>query len=397
MQLSHRPKSPNDENQRSVSAEETLKKVEPLSRAAGITRIADITGLDRIGIPVFSSIRPEAMGGAISVYNGKGLTPVQARISAIMEGVERYSAEMRDDVIVRKRHRDMHGALDPLSLILPQGSIYGLAQNPVAWVAAYDIASDKEIMVPACAVFHPYIPKADLHLFRSNTNGLASGNNIEEAISHGLCEVIERDAWSICEGRRKVNSDLDCSGTKVEAVARKFTDNGIELHFKDLTSDIGMPVIAVSADDVVSKDPGLLTLGIGAHPDPEVAAMKALVEVAQSRLTQIHGAREDTVHADRNRTIGYERLKSMNRLWYEDAGMTRDLSELENFSTDDVLDDIDMLKMRLKGVGLTQIIVYDLTRKAIGMPVVRVIVPGMEIFAIDQDRVGGRLMRACGR
>jgi ribosomal protein S12 methylthiotransferase accessory factor len=337
------------------------------------------------------------MGGAISVYNGKGLTPVQARISAIMEGVERYSAELRDDVIVRKRYRDIPDALDPRSLILPQGSIYGLAQNPLAWVVAYDIASGKEVQVPACAVFHPYVPKADLQLFRSNTNGLASGNNIEEAISHGLCEVIERDAWSICEGRRKVNSDLDCSGTKVEDVARKFTDNGIELHFKDLTSDIGMAVIAVSADDVVSKDPGLLTLGIGAHPDPEIAAMKALVEVAQSRLTQIHGAREDTVHADRNRSIGYERVKRMNRLWYEDAGKVRNLSELENISTNDILDDIVSLMKRLKAAGLDKIIVYDLTREAIGMPVVRVIVPGMEIFAIDQDRVGSRLMRACGR
>ncbi|MFA5312604.1 MAG: YcaO-related McrA-glycine thioamidation protein [Methanomassiliicoccales archaeon] len=397
MQLSRRPKSPGDEGQRSVSAEETLKKVEPLSRAAGITRIADITGLDRIGIPVFSSIRPEAMGGAISVYNGKGLTPVQARVSAIMEGVERYSGEMRDDAVVRKRLRDMPDALDPRSLILTQGSIHGLTLSPVAWVVAHDIVSGKDISVPACAVFHPYVPKADLQLYRSNTNGLASGNNIEEAISHGLCEVIERDAWSICEGRRKVNSDLDIAGTKVEPVARKFTDNGIELHFKDMTSDIGMAVIAVAADDIVSKDPGLLTLGIGAHPDPEVAATKALVEVAQSRLTQIHGAREDTVHADRNRAIGYERLKRMNRLWYEDAGSVRSLGELENISADDILDDIDMLLARLETAGLGQVIVYDLTREVLGIPVVRVIVPGMEIFAIDQDRVGSRLMRACGR
>jgi len=397
MQLEQRPKFRNDEGQRSVPAEETLDRIEKLSKAAGITRIADITGLDRIGIPVFSSIRPEAMSGAISVYNGKGLTATQARISAIMEGIERYSAEIREGDVVRKRCRDMTDALDPLSLIVPQANIYRLAQSPIAWTKADDLISAKEISVPACAVFHPYIPKADLQLFRSSTNGLASGNNIEEAISHGMCEVIERDAWSICEGRRKVNSDLEYGGTRVETVAKKFTDNGIELHFKDLTSDIGVPVVAVAADDTVSKDPSLLTLGMAAHPDPEMAAIKALVEVAQSRLTQIHGAREDTVHADRNRDLGYDRLKRMNPLWYKEAGSVRKISDLKSLSTGDVLDDIKVMLQRIRGAGLGAVIVKDLTREEIGVPVVRVIVPGMEIFAIDPDRVGVRLMRACGR
>ncbi|QLH75595.1 MAG: YcaO-related McrA-glycine thioamidation protein [Methanomassiliicoccales archaeon] len=397
MQLVSRPKYPDQHGDRTVAAEDALKRIEPLRKIAGITRIADITGLDRVGIYVFSSIRPEAKGGAISVYNGKGLTPVQAKVSAIMEGIERYSAEMWDEIIVWKRVKDMVGALDPMELIIPPAVRYQLSQYPIAWVPAFDICSGKEIQVPACAVFHPYYPRADLQLFRSNTNGLASGNNIEEAILHGLCEVIERDAWSICEGRRRVNSDLDISGTRAEKVASMFTDKGIELHFKDLTSDIGMPVVAVAADDIETKDPGLLTLGIGANPDPEVAAIKALIEVAQSRLTQIHGAREDTVHADRNRALGYERVKRINRLWFEDSGQRRDLVDLENLSTNDILEDINVLTGRLSRVGLDKVLVCDLTRKELGIPVVRVIVPGAEIFAIDPDRVGARLMRACGR
>ena len=80
------------EGYRTDEPEKTLARIEPLTKKAGISRIADITGLDRIGIPVFSSIRPSAETGAISIYNGKGLTPTQARISAIMEGIERYSA-----------------------------------------------------------------------------------------------------------------------------------------------------------------------------------------------------------------------------------------------------------------------------------------------------------------
>jgi thioglycine synthase len=82
------------ETQRAVPPEEKLSRVRERLRTAGITRVADITNLDRIGIPVFSSIRPTAEQGAISVYNGKGATPVEAEVSAMMEGIERYSAEL---------------------------------------------------------------------------------------------------------------------------------------------------------------------------------------------------------------------------------------------------------------------------------------------------------------
>ena len=84
--------------------EETLARIEPKVPAAGITRVADITNLDRIGIPVFSCIRPTAEAGAITVYNGKGATVEESRISAIMEGIERYSSEMHD-------RRVTHGTL----------------------------------------------------------------------------------------------------------------------------------------------------------------------------------------------------------------------------------------------------------------------------------------------
>ena len=83
-----------NDTQRTVSPEETLARVEKLLPAAGITRVADITNLDRIGIPVFSSIRPTAGLGAVSVYNGKGATPAEAKVSAMMEGIERFSAEV---------------------------------------------------------------------------------------------------------------------------------------------------------------------------------------------------------------------------------------------------------------------------------------------------------------
>ena len=80
--------------------------------------MADITNLDRIGIPVFSSIRPMAEKGAISVYNGKGATPTEARVSAMMEGLERYSGEVRDRQLTMAGLLPSDGALDPRELIL---------------------------------------------------------------------------------------------------------------------------------------------------------------------------------------------------------------------------------------------------------------------------------------
>ncbi len=96
MQLKSCKKTYNLETQRAAPLEETLARIEPKVPAAGITRVADITNLDRIGIPVFSCIRPTAESGAITVYNGKGATVEESRISAIMEGIERYSSELHD-------------------------------------------------------------------------------------------------------------------------------------------------------------------------------------------------------------------------------------------------------------------------------------------------------------
>ena len=82
---------------RAIAPEETIKNVESKLRVAGVTRVAEITHLDRVGIPVYSAIRPGAAEGAVSIYAGKGATKTQAKASAMMESFERYSAELHDD------------------------------------------------------------------------------------------------------------------------------------------------------------------------------------------------------------------------------------------------------------------------------------------------------------
>jgi ribosomal protein S12 methylthiotransferase accessory factor len=390
MQLKSCKKTYNIETQRAAPLDETLARIEPKVPAAGITRVADITNLDRIGIPVFSCIRPTAEAGAITVYNGKGATVEESRISAIMEGIERYSSELHDRKVHFAPYMEMfaHGrVLDPKDLILPENSDL---ERALPWVEGFDIANDDEaVFVPAHAVFHP-LPRTYRQLFRTNTNGLASGNTMEEAIFHALCEVIERDAWSLVEASRDTGASvINIDDTACLGMQKKFADAKVEVRVRDITSDIGIPTMAAVADDVLLKDPMLLTIGIGTHTSARIAVMRALTEVAQSRLTQIHGAREDTTIAELRKKMGYDRAKRINAYWFRDNGV-EDYNRIASCDSDDFLTDIRFIIEALRKQGLDRVIVVDLTREEIAIPVVRVIVPGLEIFAMDPERRGQR-------
>jgi len=310
-----------------------------------------------------------------------------------MEGIERYSSEVHDRRIERGLYLELFNrgrVVDPRDLILPPEA------NPdqiLPWFEGYDIANDEPTFVSAEAVFHPLPPR--FHpLFRTNTNGLASGNTMEEAIFHGLCEVIERDAWSIVEiSRNTGRAVININDPLVDWMQKKFADAGVEVTIRDITSDVGIPTMAAVADDLQLRDPMLLTMGMGSHTSARIAVMRALTEVAQSRLTQIHGAREDTPVALLRKRMGYERTKRMNAYWFRNNG-TIDFTAIHSYDTDDFLKDIQVMIAALTKQGLDRVIVVDLTREEIGIPVVRVIVPGLEAFAMDPDRKGRRAIHA---
>lgn len=386
MRLASCIKKYKDDTHRAIPPDETLLSAEAKLPAAGITRVADITNLDRIGIPVFSSIRPMADRGAISVYNGKGATPTEARVSAMMEGLERYSAEVRDRKLTIDSFSRLEGALDPRDLILPAGAD---PDAMIPWTLGWDIMNDEEILVPSNAVFHP-LPSDYKRLFRTNTSGLASGNVIEEAIFHGLAEVIERDAWALVEATRRMGPLIrDVENDQAKGLLDKFAAADVDVYLRDITSDVGVATCAAASDDVRLRDPTLLTTGMGTHTCADVAVLRALTEVAQSRLTQIHGAREDTTLADFRKQIGYDRTRRLNGHWFS-TDETKSFAEIPSFESDDFLLDIKYMIKKLEEAGLDRAIVVDLTREEIGIPVVRVIVPGLEIAAVDPERVGKR-------
>lgn len=387
---------------RVIAPKRTIEINEDKLRTVGITRIADITDLDRIGMPVFTAIRPTAEDGAISIYGGKGISKDHAKASAMMEGFERYSAEKQDDdetVIATVAEIGEKGDyINPKSLNLNQKfEKKDLSDMKLEWNLSHDLISGNEYYVPSNAVFHPYIHDNSVEsLFKSNTNGLASGNVLEEAILHGIFEVIERDAWSIFELTHKNYSQINIDSIESELINEiidKFESEGIKIKLMDFTADIKIPTIAASADDTITRDAGLLTLGIGTHLDPEVAILRALTEVAQSRATQINGAREDTVRADFAREAGYERMKRINKHYFQQEDDQIDLADIENRSTTSITKDLEIVKEELMANDIKQILYTDLTRPEIDVSVVRVVIPEMELYAIDPTRAGYRFLK----
>jgi len=380
----------------------TLENTKDQIKKIGVTRIADITNLDRLGIPIFSAIRPSAAPGAISIYSGKGSTDQRARISAIMESFERCLAErpgvnanieggISAPALVESyaTAKENCSVLDPNSLLLSQPFNPG---SLLEWVGAYDLMSGEEVFVSANAVYHPYdAPGQCQKLFLSNTNGLASGNVLEEAILHGLLEVIERDAISTAQFTRDLGKEIvltEEDGYLYE-LARKFKDAGIDLKIWLVPTDTGIPTVIAATDDVKLKDPALLVMGAGSHLKPEIAIARAITEAAQSRVVQIQGAREDTDREGFIRSVGYDRMKRLNWFWFEE-GEKISLSEVQDLSGKSPAENIDVILEQLKGLT-ERVLVADLSREEVAVPVVRVIIPGFELFTIDRDRKGKRI------
>ena len=386
---------------RTIAPSKTIENNEKKLKDAGITRLTEISGLDRIGIPVFSCIRPTAQDGGVSVYAGKGATPEQAKASAMMEGFERYSGERKledNENIIVKSPNEMDNYIEPESLILSKEVDRDtINDSKIEWTLSKDIISQEEYYIPANAIYHPYVVENGITpLFKGNTNGLASGNVLEEAVLHGIFEVIERDAWSIFELTKKNEKQIDTKTIEnpmINSLLEKFENNSINIKLMDLTADIGIPTIAASSDDTLLEDPALLTLGVGTHLNGEIATLRALTEVAQSRATQIHGTREDTTRANFMRKAGYKRMKHINHHYFEDEENKINLEDIENKSTNSLKEDIEICQSEILSVDLDKILFKDLTRSEIGVSVARVVIPQAELFALDPDRIGTRFKK----
>jgi ribosomal protein S12 methylthiotransferase accessory factor len=352
---------------------------------AGITRLADITGLDRIGIPVTLAIRPNAR--TIVGSTGKGPTLVAAQVSGAMEAIEVHHAESADFDVIEASLEDLQRQ-DYLLLDVHRLPIVRhqrlLPDAPLQWTAGEDVASGSPVLVPfSCVHLRP--PQTGLiqapSPFPRSSNGLASGNTRLEAILAGMYEVIERDAYALARARpgfwSRGASVVDLGALnlpEVDPLLAACAAADVMVMVLDMTSDLGVPAFAARLFDLAHPEMGT-AVGYGCHLDTEVALVRAITEAVQGRMVvQVAGSRDDTTKYERW-TMGLfaSEVEKGRRL----QAQARHVPEVQRAGRS-FNDDFRLLLERLAAADLLQVAVVDMQEPPFPVAVVRVVIPGLE-------------------
>ena len=380
---------------RARSLSETARLAGPWLERCGVTRIAEVTELDVVGIPIFHSVRPSAAPGLNTVTSGKGTTAQAAWVSAALEAIERTYCEPAGRVTVTatyERLRRTAPVLDPRRLVLRRGHRWR-PDSDLAWYPMRELQRDVEVMVPALSVFTPF---PDHHgMLRSNTIGLASGNTREEALLHALYEVVEHDCTAFAEvlrtGRRV---DVGSLPDSARALVERFRRAAIDVSVFACDSGFGVSTFYVTAEDTHAQDAMLINGGAGCSLDPNVAVHRALTEAAQSRLAVIGGSREDLDTQAYRRHSSYAAMKEIFDAWSGTPRPTASFTDIPDLSTGSTAGDLDAVRRRLADGGLDVLLATELSPPGSPFPVVKAIVPGIEFTHVDPRRCGPRMTRA---
>jgi ribosomal protein S12 methylthiotransferase accessory factor len=382
-----------------------------LQKVVGITRVAVITGLGTLGIPNAQAFRPDGQWSS-TVGSGKSETLTGARIGAVMEEVEKWAQERYSQEV--ERHIDCVAsfeqlrrrgavAVDPLSLDLPYDSQYqrGMA---LPWVRCLDLVSGTPCLLPAAAATHTRMPQDIYYSPRGarktvTSNGLASGMVLAEALTHALCEYVERHARAMDaivhenpggpRAERRAVVDLAQAPASTRRLVRRIERAGYRLVARPIAGDIAIPSFVAtilmpegSAERMLFGDGWQQASGWAAHPDPGIALDMAILEASQTIMSQVAGAREDLALAARS--LGrHERTESRRQAWLTPE-FDRDAPRLPfdvvpGFVSSDAAADVRWIVRQLRLAGLDRVLMLDYSTDEIAPAhVVRVIVPGLE-------------------
>jgi ribosomal protein S12 methylthiotransferase accessory factor len=388
---------------RTVTAEATVERfAHHVSPISGV--VAHLTRAGGIRPPLHAYLAgdpgPELHGdardwtpGATTPPGGKGPTDAQARASALCEALERYSGEFSGD---EPRRRGTLAELAPAAL--HPNSIMGFsdaqyarreesnataqslrtvvaapfdADEPIDWTPLWSLTAKTERLLPtAYCYYHAHLPG---HLASPpDSNGNAAGNTLEEAVLQGFLEIVERDHVALWWYNRLRLPGVDLDSLEdgwLEQVRARFREDGRELWVLDLTADLEIPVAAALASGPQGK--GRVALGFGAHLDMRLATLRAVAELVQIGAYAPSGG---LGHGPQEQLDAVE--GSYLRPAEDTPARTADHPARESNDLRVVLDDY---RARVEGRGL-EMMVLDQTRPDIGLPVVKVVVPGLRHF-----------------
>jgi YcaO-like protein with predicted kinase domain len=372
---------------RLVAPEQTLERIKPLMRSLGITRVANITGLDVIGIPVVAVMRPNSR--SVAVAQGKGLDLTAAKVSGLMESIENYHAEHVRAPLVLGSWQELRERGPCLKLeALPRvgGSALGPSTR-MLWIQGHEIFQRSPIWLPFELVHANYtlpLPTCS-GAFAMSDSGVASGNDPLEATSHAICELVERDAMTLFQfedesgkaARRLALDTVDDAACR--SVLELYARADVQVAVWDVTSDIGIPSFTCT---ILDREPGQWRAlgpasGSGSHPCREIALLRALTEAAQVRLTVIAGSRDDisltTYRRGQDRAALAEAASSLGSV-----NGTRAFASVPTHTSETLNDDVSWELAQLRSAGIEQVAVVDLSLPEVGVSVVRAVIPGLE-------------------
>ena len=273
----------------------------------GSTTSFAIDGLDRLGVPVEFAFHRLQGGAKLDGY-GYGHTWDEARVGAsgeLAEAVHNHlwmetCRRMHASYIDMVNRYGPRGVVDPIALSLPAGSWY-TPDIPLSWVAAKRWPSRETVYVPLeVAASAPRYMQGVKPLFTPNTNGRGAGLCIEQALAHGVLELLQRDgnctAFRALDQGRCIDLDV-IQDASIRDLLHLLEKADIEVTVKLACTDFGLVnLYVVGRDHGAAAFPLMLTAcGEAAHPDREFALRKALLEFAAARCRKafMHGSLAD--------------------------------------------------------------------------------------------------------
>ena len=363
-----------------------LSREELLTRFS-ISRVAYLSGLDCIGLPVYTAVRP--LSQTVSIHSGKGLERDAARAGAIAEAIELEVAEHPfGDYIMAKPSQIKEEDRLPLEDCFPVRASIVNEATLLPWEKMTNIQNGTPKLVPSDLVWIVQrIKNHPLLYFQIGSNGLASGASLEDAILSGLYEIVERDGWTLSlylmdyVGILPKRVPLVNLPAHLESIVRHLKTNKLKLHVFDVTTDYQVPVFTATILDLSGECSGTFS-GYGAHLDAETAMTRAICEAVQGRVCYISGARDDLL---RRQFLLMKRLdqQKMDEM-YMDLPLGSSLSEYRKLTFPDVKTELRYLLKLLKSRGVSDVFVKDMGAHVDdALHIVRVFSPQCEPHRFD--------------
>jgi thioglycine synthase len=302
-------------SQAHLNLEERYRRARAWASSNDVTRLAECTGFDRLGVPNFYAVRPSAVHPCAVVSSGKGLTRATAILSALFECFERWAAEQAVGKVFLASGQELLARFAQVLVAIPES--FDLHKE-IPWVVGFDLVSREPCFLPLKAVIFPYpsffpsVPELS-----SNTSGLAAGIDPIETLCSALLEVLERDSVSRIDETQLELVDAMSIGGSAASLAQTFSENNIQLAVARCPGISGVPTFyCLTADDSLAVS-SLFCSGSASHPDEEEALKRALLEVTQSRIAFISTLRDDVgPQVMHHSAIDYRSRKTSLEHWF---------------------------------------------------------------------------------